>query len=34
MSILPTDLVYFFWTTECIEMVPCPVIVRLNRVKP
>ena len=32
LSILPTDLAYFFLTTECFEMVPCPVIVRLNRV--
>jgi hypothetical protein len=32
LSILPTDLAYFFLTTECYEMVPCPVIVRLNRV--
>jgi len=32
LSILPTDLAYFFLTTECFEMVPCPVIVRINRV--
>lgn len=34
LSILPTDLAYFFLSTECYEMVPCPVIVRLNRVSP
>ncbi len=33
LSILPTDLAYFFLTTECFEMVPCPVIVRINRVR-
>ena len=32
LSILPTDLAYLFWSSECSEMVPCPVIVRFNRV--
>ena len=32
LSILPTDLAYTFLSTECFERVPCPVIVRLNRV--
>ncbi|CAH1985784.1 unnamed protein product [Acanthoscelides obtectus] len=32
MSVLPTDLTYFWWSPlECVEKVPCPVIVRLNR---
>nr|CAI5837851.1 unnamed protein product [Callosobruchus analis] len=32
MSVLPTDLAYFWWSPlECDEKVPCPVIVRLNR---
>ena len=32
LSILPTDLAYLVFTTKCFESVPCPVIVRLNRV--
>lgn len=32
MSMLPTDLAYFWWSPyECSIKVPCPVIVRLNR---
>ncbi|KAG5892932.1 hypothetical protein JTB14_006245 [Gonioctena quinquepunctata] len=31
-SVLPTDLAYFWWPPfECDKTVPCPVIVRLNR---
>jgi len=32
LSILPTDLIYFYWSTCSEESIPCPVIVRLNRV--
>lgn len=33
LSILPTDLAYLFWSSaKCYETVPCPVIVRLNRI--
>ena len=32
LSILPTDLIYLFIDTKCYKHVPCPVIVRLNRV--
>jgi len=31
LSIFPTDVAYFFFSTECFEMVPCPIILRLNR---
>ncbi|CAM1319621.1 CNGA2 (predicted) [Pycnogonum litorale] len=31
VSIVPTDLLYFFTGTECHIQVPCPVVVRLNR---
>lgn len=32
LSILPTDLAYFWWKPDqCDIKVPCPVIVRLNR---
>lgn len=32
LSLLPTDLVYFVWPSRvCPSIVPCPVIVRLNR---
>src|SRR5437016_4047450 len=31
ISLLPTDIVYFFFSTECHVQVPCPVIWRLNR---
>ena len=27
-----TDLIYFYWSTCSEESIPCPVIVRLNRV--
>ncbi|XP_054275101.1 cyclic nucleotide-gated cation channel subunit A-like [Macrosteles quadrilineatus] len=31
-SLIPTDLVYFYWpSTVCPPAVPCPVIVRVNR---
>ena len=30
-SILPTDLLYFATGTHCDRFVPCPVIIRLNR---
>jgi len=32
ISILPTDLAYLFFGHTCYETMPCPVIVRLNRV--
>jgi hypothetical protein len=32
LSILPTDMAYLFLSTTCFEQVPCPVIVRMNRV--
>ena len=32
ISILPTDFIYFFFESKCHERIPCPVIVRLNRV--
>ena len=32
LSILPTDIAYFFFDSKCYESVPCPVIFRLNRV--
>ena len=28
LSILPTDLAYFFFDSTCYETVPCPVIFR------
>lgn len=32
LSVLPTDLMYFWWEpSKCVVKVPCPVIVRLNR---
>ncbi|KAI1294767.1 Cyclic nucleotide-gated cation channel subunit A [Halotydeus destructor] len=31
LSLLPTDLFYAITGTECLEHIPCPVIVRLNR---
>lgn len=32
LSVLPTDFAYFWWQpSECQIQVPCPVIVRLNR---
>ncbi|CAG0916423.1 unnamed protein product [Notodromas monacha] len=31
VSLVPTDLVYLVWGTSCDRRVPCPVIVRLNR---
>lgn len=32
VSILPTDLGYLFFESTCQESLPCPVILRLNRV--
>ena len=32
LSILPTDLIYLAFPAKCYKWVPCPVIVRLNRV--
>ena len=32
LSILPTDFLYFLFRESCYENLPCPVIVRLNRV--
>ena len=32
LSIFPTDLAYLFIDTQCSERVPCPVILRINRV--
>lgn len=32
LSILPTDIFYIWWEpSKCNAIVPCPVIVRLNR---
>lgn len=32
LSLLPTDVVYFWWSPyQCKNIVPCPVLVRLNR---
>lgn len=31
ISLLPTDITYFFYPTTCRGIVPCPVIFRLNR---
>lgn len=32
LSIIPTDFAYFWWSPgKCNVQVPCPVIVRLNR---
>ncbi|XP_076057826.1 cyclic nucleotide-gated cation channel subunit A-like isoform X2 [Oratosquilla oratoria] len=31
LSILPTDLIYLVTTTSCFNFVPCPVLVRFNR---
>lgn len=31
LSLLPTDIGYFFYPTTCRAVVPCPVIFRLNR---
>ncbi|XP_037088099.1 cyclic nucleotide-gated cation channel subunit A-like [Pollicipes pollicipes] len=32
ISVLPTDLLYLYLGTECYYFVPCPCIVRINRV--
>ena len=32
LSIFPTDFAYFFFNSKCHEQIPCPVIVRLNRI--
>lgn len=32
LSILPTDIAYIYFGNQCYETVPCPVMVRLNRV--
>ncbi|XP_043247661.1 cyclic nucleotide-gated cation channel alpha-3-like [Amphibalanus amphitrite] len=32
ISVLPTDLLYLYLGTECYYYVPCPCIVRINRV--
>lgn len=32
LSVLPTDILYFWWeNSDCDEKVPCPTIVRINR---
>ena len=32
LSIFPTDLAYLIFGTDCSEQVPCPVLLRINRV--
>ena len=32
LSILPTDILYFLFPGECDNQIPCPVIVRINRI--
>ena len=32
LCIFPTDFAYFAFSSSCHEQIPCPVIVRLNRV--
>ena len=32
LSIFPTDFAYFLFSSSCYEQIPCPVIVRLNRI--
>ena len=32
LSIFPTDFAYFALSSTCHEQIPCPVIVRLNRI--
>ena len=32
ISLFPTDLAYLFLDLDCVERVPCPVLVRANRI--
>ena len=32
VSIFPTDFAYFLFSSSCYEQIPCPVILRLNRI--
>lgn len=32
LSIFPTDFAYFAFSSKCHEQIPCPVVVRLNRI--
>ena len=32
ISIFPTDFAYFAFSSTCHEQIPCPVVVRLNRI--
>ena len=32
LSIFPTDFAYFALSSTCHEQIPCPVVVRLNRI--
>ena len=31
-SLFPTDIAYFFLEMDCVNRVPCPVLVRANRI--